>query len=145
MISYYPFRLFIKQNHCSILQFTESSVCSTLPFILPTIIQTYIRDFPRKSTTFMFESYINVIVVFDIIHKKGTEVSFKLQFSCGLKMATKNQIADCIIMHDFITKLRSFISRCLPVSKYFISKRLNITYFVIRWKTNLKLQVPFKL
>ena len=57
----------------------------------------------------MFESYINVIVVFDIIHKKGTEVSFKLQFSCGLKMATKNQIEDCIITHDFITKLRSFL------------------------------------
>ena len=57
----------------------------------------------------MFESYINVIVVFDIIHKKGTEVSFNLQFSCGLKMATKNQIEDYIITHEFITKLRSFL------------------------------------
>ena len=94
----------------------------------------------------MFESYINVIVVFDIIHKKGTEVSFKLQFSCGLKMATKNHIEDYIITHEFITKLRSFfISRCLPVSKHFVSKRLNNTNFIIRWKTNLKLQDPFKL
>ena len=38
-----------------------------------------------------------------------------------------------------------FISRWSPVSKYFISKRLNSTYFIIRWKTNLKLQDPFRL